>query len=181
MRRLRSDGYTEREIMHWSRKVIATFVPAPKQQNLLQFDATPDQRAVVAVGGQQHVFFLHRTGYPDRDRLLAERNGVSAKPASALQCNSLSVKETQQHHGLIQPDKQLGIGGEGGEGAVYRAVWRKVIPSAHLKARYYGEFFACPFYWPRSHSRSDHASHFSSFGVCAATTQYRGEIVLARA
>jgi hypothetical protein len=37
-----------------------------------------------------------------------------------------------------------------------------------------------PFYWPRSHSWSDSASHSFSFGVSAATMQYRGEFASAR-
>ena len=79
--------------MDRSGEKIAPFVPAPKQQYLLKLDAAPKQRAIVAIGGQQHVFFPHRTGYPNRYRLLAERNGISPKPAGALQCDSLLVKK----------------------------------------------------------------------------------------
>jgi len=75
-----------------SGETIASFVPAPEQQDLFKLDAAPNQRAIVAIGGQQHVFFPHRTGYPNRYGLLAERNGISPKPAGALQCNSLFSK-----------------------------------------------------------------------------------------
>jgi hypothetical protein len=101
---------------------IAPFVPAPKQQYLLQFDTTPDKRAIVAIRGQQHVFFPHRTGDADRHRLLPKRNRIGPQPAGALQCDSLSVKKPQEHHGPIKPDEQLGIGGECRERPVYRAV-----------------------------------------------------------
>ena len=118
--------------------------PPQKQQDLLKLDAAPTQRAIVAIGGQQHVFFPHRTGYPNRYGLLAERNGISPKPAGALQCNSLLVKEAQQHHGPVERDEQVCIGGEGGERPGYRAVWREVVAMAHLKARDHGEALVYP-------------------------------------
>jgi len=76
--------------------------------------------------------------------LLAERNGISPKPAGALQCNSLLVKEAQQHHGPVERDEQVCIGGEGGERPGYRAVWREVVAMAHLKARDHGEALVYP-------------------------------------
>src|ERR1700747_1339950 len=63
MRCLGTDGNAEREIMHRSGEVIAPFVAAPKQQDLLQLDTAPDERAIVAIGRQQHVFLPHSTGY----------------------------------------------------------------------------------------------------------------------
>src|SRR5260370_18477105 len=125
-------------------ETIAPFVPAPKQKDLFKLDAAPKQRAIVAIGGQQHVFCPHRTGYPNRYRLLAERNGISPKPAGALQCNSLLVKKAQQHHGPVERDEQVCIGGEGGERPGYRAVWREVVAMAHLKARDHGEILVYP-------------------------------------
>src|SRR6516162_8082096 len=145
MRCLRSDGNAEREILNRSGEVIAPFVAAPKQEYLLQLHTAPKQRAIVAIGGQQHVFFSHCTGYPDRDRLLAERNGIGSKPASALQCDCLSVKEAQEHHGPVKRNEQAGIGGEGRERPVYRAVWREVVAAAHLEARDDGELLVRPF------------------------------------
>ena len=51
MRRLRSHGNAEREILDRSGELIAPLVSAPEQQNLLQLDATPDQRAIIPIGG----------------------------------------------------------------------------------------------------------------------------------
>ena len=143
MRRLRSHGNAEREILDRSGEVIAPLVPSPEQQNLLQLDATPDQRAIIPIGGQQDVFLPHCTGYADGNRLLAERNGISPQPAGALQCNSLSVKVAQQHHRSIERGEQACIGGERGERPVYRAVWREVVAVAHLKARDHREPTVC--------------------------------------
>src|SRR4030081_97277 len=42
MGRLRSDGNTEREILDWPGEAVAPLVAAPKQQDLFQFDPTPD-------------------------------------------------------------------------------------------------------------------------------------------
>ena len=56
-----------------------------------------------------------------------------------------SVKDAQQHHRPVERDEQVGIGGEGGERPVYRAVWREVIAVAHLKARDHREILVCHF------------------------------------
>jgi hypothetical protein len=45
-----------------------------------------------------------------------------------------SVKDARKDHRPVERDEQGGIGGECGERPVYRAVWRKVIAVAHLKA-----------------------------------------------
>src|SRR6516162_6424632 len=171
MRRVRSDGNAEREVLGGSGEVIAPLVAAPKQQYLLQLDTAPDQRAIVAIGGQQHVFFSHRTGYSDRDRFLAERNRIGSKPASALQCDCLSVKEAQEHHGPVKRNEQVGVGGEGRERPVYRAIWREVVSAAHLEARDNGEFLVRPFTGHVLAPGAIGASH-GSFGVFAATMQY---------
>src|SRR5260370_15721240 len=116
-------------------ETIAPFVPAPKQKDLFKLDAAPKQRAIVAIGGQQHVFFPHRTGCPNRYRLLAERNGISPKAAGALQCNSLPVKDAQQHHGPVARDEQIGLGGGGAERPGYRNILRKALAHATLTPR----------------------------------------------
>src|SRR6185437_7656436 len=181
MRRVRSHGNAGWKIVERTGGAIALFVPAPKQQNLFRLDAAPKQRAIVAIRGQQHVFFPHRTGYPDRYRLLAERNGISSKPAGALQCNSLLVKEPQQNHGPVKRDEHVGIGGEGGERPGYRAVWRKVTAMAHLKARNHGEILVYP---SAGHALTPGAILSSisySVGVCAETLQDGGWSDLMRA
>ena len=97
---------------------------------------------------------------------------------SALQCDSLSVEQAQQHHGPIKRYKQLSIGGEGRERPVYRAIWREVIAAAHLEARDDGKFFARLL--ATSLFRSDPAPHAVSFCACAETMQYRGGLAFAR-
>ena len=73
--------------MRRARGQIAPLIAAPKQQDLLHLRSAPEQRAVVAVGGKEHVLHAHRTGDADRDALLAERDGIGPEPPRALQRN----------------------------------------------------------------------------------------------
>src|SRR5581483_5503737 len=70
MRRLRADRDTEWKILHRPRAAIATLVSAPEQQDVLDGDAAPEQRGIVAVGWYQYVVLGHGAGNTDRDGLL---------------------------------------------------------------------------------------------------------------
>ena len=50
---LRSDRNAKWKILNWPGEAIAPLVAAPKQQDLFQFDPTPDQGGVVAIGREQ--------------------------------------------------------------------------------------------------------------------------------
>ena len=99
------------------------------------FDPAPEQRGVVAIGGEQNVLVTHGAGDADRHRLLAERYGIGPEPAGALQRHGLQIEGARQHHRPIKPDEQAGIGGEGRELPIDRAVRREIAAAAHLEAR----------------------------------------------
>jgi hypothetical protein len=70
----------------------------------------PEQRAVVAVGGEHRILLAHRAGDPDRDGLLAERSSVGTEPPGALQRDGLQIEGARQHHAAIKGEQQAGVG-----------------------------------------------------------------------
>ena len=132
---LRSDRNAKWKILNWPGEAIAPLVAAPKQQDLFQFDPTPDQGGVVAIGREQNVLVTHGAGRANRHRLLAKRCGIGPESAGALQCHRLHIEGAHQHHRPIKPDEQAGIGGEGRELPIDRAVGGEIGAAAHLEAR----------------------------------------------
>src|SRR5262249_51950564 len=112
-----------------------------KQQDLLHLRPAPQQRAVVAVGGKDNVLRTHGAGDADRNRLLAERNGVGPEPSCPLQRDGLEIKRSCQHHAAIKRDEDAGVGGKAGEGSKARAVGWEIVGAASLEACNDGEPF----------------------------------------
>src|SRR5205823_4912711 len=131
--RLRSDGNAEWEIMRRPRGNIAALVATPIQENLFHFDSAPEQRAVVAIGWQEHVVLAHGTRDPDRDCFLAERYGIGAEPPSPLESHRFQVKAAGEHHGFIESGKQSAVGAEIGQPPRRYSVRPEIAPATHLE------------------------------------------------
>src|SRR5262249_51807343 len=101
MRRLRSDRDTEGKIVRRTGEAIAALVAAPVEQDLLELDAAPEQRRVVAIGGQQYILLTHRARDADRHRFLAKRDRVGAEPSGTLQRYGFQIKGAGEHHAAI--------------------------------------------------------------------------------
>jgi len=141
LRRLRSHGDAIGKIVRRARGQIAALIAAPKQQDLLHLRSAPEQRAVVAVGGKEHVLRAHRAGDADRDSLLAERDGIGAEPPRALQRDRLEVEGACEHHAAIECQQGGEIRGKGGKRPQHAAVRGKVTAAVHLEAGNDGKRF----------------------------------------
>jgi hypothetical protein len=97
-------------------------------------------------------------------------NRIGPEPGGALQCNTFRSIKPQQHHGPIKLDKQLSIGGEGGERPFVEPSGARWLRRRTSKRAITGSSF----YW------SDSASNSFSFGVSAAAMQYCGEFASVR-
>ena len=86
----------------------------------------------------------HRAGDADRDRLLAERHGICAEPAGALQRDRLQVEGARQHHRAIERNQKVRVGGKGGERPVDRAVRREIVAVSDLETRDYRKLVVRP-------------------------------------
>jgi len=129
------DRHAHRKVLARIPEVAAALVPAPVEQQLEQAHAAPQLRAVLAVGRQQHVLREHRGGDADRDRFLAERGGVGAEPAGALQRDRLVIEGAGAHHRAIERDQLLRIAGERRQGAERAAVGVDETGAGDLEAR----------------------------------------------
>src|SRR5215510_6757801 len=141
VRRLGSDGDAIRKIVGGAGGQAAALIAAPKQQDLLHLRPAPQQRAVVAVGGKDDVLRTHGAGDADRNRLLAERNGVGPEPPRPLQRDGLEIKRSRQHHAAIEGDEDAGVGGKAWERSKDRAVRCEIAAAAYLEACNDGEPF----------------------------------------
>src|SRR5262249_24325885 len=139
--RLRPDRNAVGEIVRVAGGTIAAVGAAPKQKNLLHLRSAPEQGAIVAVGGKQHVLLAHGAGNADRDRFLTERDRVGPEAAGALEGDCLEVEYAREHHAAIKREQRRAIGGKVGERPQHRAVWRKVAAPAHREACNDGEPF----------------------------------------
>jgi hypothetical protein len=61
----------------------------------------------------------------------------------SLPSTCFQVEGAHQHHRPIKPDEQPGIGGEGREPSMDRAVRGEIAAVAHLEARDHWELFVC--------------------------------------
>src|SRR5262245_33220513 len=141
LRRLRSHGDAIGKIVRRTRGQIAALIAAPKQQDLLHLRSAPEQRAVVAIGGQEHVLRAHRAGDADRDRLLAERDGIGPEPPRALQRDRLEIEGAREHHAAIKRQQGGDIRGKGRKRPQHAAVRGEVTAAVHLEAGNDGKRF----------------------------------------
>ena len=88
---------------------------AEQLEQLDRVDAAAPGHAVLAVGGEHHVFGAQRPAGPDLGGFLAEQRGPDAELALALQGDRLGVDPADQHQVAVQI---LDIGG----GEVQRVV-----------------------------------------------------------
>ncbi len=133
MRRLGTDRNAIWKIMSRSGGAVAALVAAPVEQDLLHLHPAPKQSGIVAVGWQQDIFLSHRACDPDPDRLLAERNGIGAKPPCALKRDRLQVEGARQHHCAIEGNEQRDVVGETRQPSQACAVGREIRAAANLK------------------------------------------------
>src|SRR5215467_3970423 len=141
VRRLGSDWDAIRKIVGGAGGQAAALIAAPEQQDLLHLRPAPQQRAVVAVGGKDNVLRTHGAGDADRNRLLAERNGVGPEPSCPLQRDGLEIKRSREHHAAIEGDEDAGVGGKARERSKDRAVRCEIAAAAYLEACNDGEPF----------------------------------------
>src|ERR1700730_1944373 len=141
VRRLGCDRDAVWKIVGGAGGKIAALIAAPEQQNFLHLGPPPQQRAVVPVGGKHDVLLPHGTGDADRNRLLAERNGVGAEPPRALQRDGFEIKGAGQHHAAIKGDEDAAVGGKARERSQDRAVRREIAAAAHLEPCNDGKLF----------------------------------------
>src|SRR5262249_19733136 len=141
LRRLRSHRDAIRKIGRRARGQIAALIAAPKQQDLLHLRSAPEQRAVVAVGGKEHVLPAHRAGDADRDGLLAERDGIGAQPPRALQRDRLEIEGARENHAAIERQQGGEVRGKGRKRPQHAAVRGEVTAAVHLEAGNDGKRF----------------------------------------
>ena len=93
-------------------------------------------RALLAVRGRQDVLLLQGGGDADGDRLLAERGGVGAEPAGALQGDRPRVEGPGEYHGPVEPDELPAVLRPVGRVALDRAVRAKDARAGDGEARH---------------------------------------------
>ena len=85
---------------------------------------------------------------PDGDRLLAERGGVGAEPAGALQGDRLGVEGARQHHGPVEPDELPASRAQPGMSPSIEPSARRMRVQAMAKLATWLLLMATPDVWP---------------------------------
>jgi len=108
MQALRGDRHAPGEIVARAGVIVAALVAAPVHQHFARLHAAAELRAVLAIAGREAILGTQRRADADVHGLVAQRRGVGAELAGALQRHGLGIEHAHEQHLLVQR-KQLRV------------------------------------------------------------------------